>query len=97
MMIANMDITSFAARIIDNSLTLAAMVVAIWWLQKFVTKLDSERNARLDGMSLEIDRLRARSDKCEEDRLLLHRELRVLNKLVCPIGEASGCKNHDSI
>lgn len=77
-MIASVDIADFWVRLLDNSMTLAAMAVAIWWLQRFVGKLDAERGVRLDAMAAEIERLRTRSDKCEEDRLLLHQELRTL-------------------
>jgi hypothetical protein len=81
-----MDTTQLLAKFFDNALTLGAMAVAVWWLQKalsqFMGKLDSERTARLDAMDKEIERQRAdldlqrtRNDECEKDRITIHREL----------------------
>ncbi len=55
------------------------LVIAVWWQTKgnqaLVTELSKERNERLDAMDKELQRLRDRSDKCEADRIDLHRQL----------------------
>lgn len=55
------------------------LAVGIWWQTKgnqaLVTQLNSERNDRLDDMEKEIARLRDRSDRCEQDRVELHKQI----------------------
>jgi hypothetical protein len=81
-----MDPTTFYTKLLDNALTLVAMAIAVWWLQKtlaqFIGRWDQERAARLDAMDKELQRQREdiarqreRNDECERDRLAIHREL----------------------
>jgi hypothetical protein len=55
------------------------LAVAVWWQTKgnqaLVQQLNSERSDRLDDMEREIDRLRDRSDRCEQDRVELHKQI----------------------
>lgn len=55
------------------------LVIAVWWQTKgnqvLLTELNRERNERLNAMDHELDRLRTRSDKCEADRVDLHKQL----------------------
>jgi len=55
------------------------LVIAVWWQTKgnqaLVTELNKERTDRLNGMDAELQRLWDRSDKCEADRLELHKQL----------------------
>jgi hypothetical protein len=64
------------------------LVVAVWWQtksnQSLVTELNSERNDRLNAMDKELQRLRDRSDKCETDRIELHKQLaKILASVAC--------------
>ena len=58
--------------------TLAPLLVLVWFLKvgndKMIGQLNEERKDRLDGMKEQIGLLEVRSDKCEQDRVLLHRE-----------------------
>jgi hypothetical protein len=63
------------------------LVIAVWWQTKgnqaLVTELNKERNDRLNAMDRELQRLRDRSDKCEADRIELHKQLaKILAKTV---------------
>jgi len=55
------------------------LVIAVWWQTKgnqtLVTELNAERTDRLNAMDKELQRLRDRSDKCEQDRIELHKQL----------------------
>ena len=55
------------------------LVIAVWWQTKgnqaLVTELNKERNDRLNAMDRELQRLRERSDRCEADRIELHKQL----------------------
>ena len=55
------------------------LVIAVWWQTKgnqaLVTELNKERNERLNSMDKELHRLRERSDRCEADRIDLHKQL----------------------
>lgn len=57
----------------------AILAAAVWWLmrgnQALVKQLNDERGERMDAMDQEIDRLRQRSDRCEADRLELHKQV----------------------
>lgn len=65
-------------QIIAAGLPSVLMAMAVWWLQRsnasLVGELHMERKERLDAMSAELQRLRERSDRCEADRLELHRQ-----------------------
>jgi hypothetical protein len=54
------------------------LLLLVWFLKigndKMIGALDLERKDRLDGMKDQISVLETRSDKCEQDRILLHRE-----------------------
>jgi hypothetical protein len=54
------------------------LLLLVWFLKigndKMIGALDMERKDRLDGMKDQIAVLETRSDKCEQDRVLLHRE-----------------------
>lgn len=54
------------------------LLLLVWFLKigndKMIAALDLERKDRLDGMKDQIAVLETRSDKCEHDRILLHRE-----------------------
>ena len=87
-----MDLTSFFAKLADNALTLAAMAVAVWWLQKtlaqFISRWDQERSARLDAMervmdkqSEEIKEVRDENKECQRDRIQIHTKLLELYRL----------------
>jgi len=58
--------------------TLAPMLLLVWWLKggndKMVSQLTEERRDRLDGMEHQITSLEKRSESCEQDRIVLHRE-----------------------
>jgi len=58
--------------------TLAPLLVLVWFLKvgndKMIAQLNEERGDRLDGMKDQIGLLEARSDRCEQDRVVLHRE-----------------------
>jgi hypothetical protein len=55
------------------------LVIAVWWQTKgnqaLVTELNKERTDRLNAMDRELQRLRDRSDRCEADRIELHKQL----------------------
>lgn len=81
-----MDPAIFFTKLLDNAIALAAMAIAVWWLQKtltqFINRWDEERADRLNAMDKEIERQRAdldrqrtRHDECERDRLNIHKEL----------------------
>lgn len=63
----------------------ALLLIAVKWLtgsnRELVTELNKERQARLDDMEKHIDRLQARSDDCEKDRLNLHRQVAELQRV----------------
>jgi hypothetical protein len=66
----------------------AILVIAVWWQTKgnqaLVTELNSERTDRLNAMDKELQRLRDRSDKCETDRIELHKQLaKILASVAC--------------
>jgi hypothetical protein len=82
----NMDAVTFFSKLADNALTLGALAVAVWWLQKtlaqFIGRWDQERGARLDSMEKELDRqrqemahLRVVNEDCQKDRVDIHKEL----------------------
>ena len=54
------------------------LLLLVWFLKigndKMIAALDLERKDRLDGMKDQISVLESRSDKCEQDRIVLHRE-----------------------
>lgn len=54
------------------------LLILVWFLKvgndKMISQLNEERKDRLDGMKEQIGLLEVRSDKCEQDRVLLHRE-----------------------
>jgi hypothetical protein len=54
------------------------LLLLVWFLKigndKMIGALDLERKDRLDGMKNQINVLEKRSDKCDEDRIVLHRE-----------------------
>lgn len=58
--------------------TLAPILLLVWWLKggndKMVAQLNEERGDRLDGMERQITSLEKRSESCEQDRIVLHRE-----------------------
>jgi hypothetical protein len=63
----------------------ALLLIAVKWLttsnKELVTELNKERQARLDNMGQQINRLQARSDDCEKDRLNLHRQVAELQRV----------------
>lgn len=65
-------------QIIAAGLPAVLMALAVWWLQRsnttLVEELHVERKERLDSMAAEIERLQLRSDRCEADRLDLHKQ-----------------------
>lgn len=65
-------------QIIAAGLPAVLMALAVWWLQRsnttLVGELHVERKERLDSMAAEMQRLRERSDRCEADRLELHKQ-----------------------
>lgn len=69
---------TFAAEILKTMPTLAPMLLLVWWLKggndKMVAQLNDERKDRLDGMEHQITSLEKRSESCEQDRIVLHRE-----------------------
>jgi len=88
----NMDLTAFFAKLADNALTLAAMAIAVWWLQKtlaqFIGRWDEERSARLDAMekamekqSVEIKEVREENKECQRDRIHIHTKLLELYRM----------------
>jgi len=58
--------------------SMTPLLLLVWFLKvgndKMIAALDTERKDRLDGMKSQINVLEKRSDKCEEDRISLHRE-----------------------
>jgi len=56
----------------------APLLLLVWFLKigndKMISALDLERKDRLDGMKDQIGVLENRSDRCEQDRVALHRE-----------------------
>jgi hypothetical protein len=89
---SNMDLTAFFAKLADNALTLAAMAIAVWWLQKtlaqFIGRWDEERSARLDAMekamekqSVEIKEVREENKEGQRDRIHIHTKLLELYRM----------------
>jgi hypothetical protein len=87
-----MDPATFLSKLADNALTLAAMGIAVWWLQKtlaqFIARWDQERSARLDAMekamqkqSEEIKEVRDENKECQRDRIQIHLKLIDLYRL----------------
>jgi hypothetical protein len=81
-----MDLPAFFIKLADNALTLAAMAIAVWWLQKtlaqFIARWDKERSDRLDAMektldkqSEEIKEVRSENKECQRDRIQIHMKL----------------------
>ena len=64
--------------------TLAPLLVLVWFLKvgndKMIGQLNAERKDRLDGMKDQIGLLEQRSDRCEQDRVVLHRENAALHE-----------------
>jgi hypothetical protein len=62
------------------------LLLLVWFLKigndKMIGALDLERKDRLDGMKDQIAVLETRSDKCEQDRILLHRENSALREQI---------------
>ena len=66
------------ADILKSMPVLGPMLLLVWWLRigndKMISQLNEERRDRLDGMKEQIELLEGRSDRCEQDRIVLHRE-----------------------
>jgi uncharacterized protein YhaN len=82
----NMDAVSFFSKLADNALTLGALAVAVWWLQKtlsqFIARWDKERSDRLDSMEKTMDKqadeikeVRIENRECQKDRIQIHMKL----------------------
>ena len=69
---------TLVTEILKTMPTLAPMLLLVWWLKggndKMVSQLHEERRDRLDGMEHQITSLEKRSESCEQDRIILHRE-----------------------
>lgn len=78
-----MEETSLLAKCIESLIATGPVAVilgvAVWWQtrgnQALITQLNTERAERMDAMDKEIIRLRERSDKCETDRIELHKQI----------------------
>jgi hypothetical protein len=90
--LVNFHAWAFFAKLADNALTLAAMAIAVWWLQKtlaqFIGRWDEERSARLDAMekamekqSVEIKEVREENKECQRDRIHIHTKLLELYRM----------------
>jgi hypothetical protein len=62
------------------------LLLLVWFLKigndKMIGALDTERKDRLDGMKEQIGVLENRSDRCEQDRVALHRENAALREQI---------------
>jgi hypothetical protein len=69
-------------QVIQNSPIAAVALLAAWWFKQggeaTASELRLERKERLNAMEDELKFLRHKSDKCEDDRLQMHKDLSIL-------------------
>jgi len=91
---------SVIQQVIQNSPIAAVALLAAWWFKQggeaTASELRLERKERLNGMEEELKFLRLKSDKCEDDRLQMHKDLSILKSAAgMKFSLVKECKNKE--